>query len=135
MGGFAGSTFLMAAQHGISRAVYSGDIGIGYDATIQSETRSQAPEKQARLAIVSLLTDSIVCSLSILVVLVTVYGRPHLPYLHLNMWPLLYLYIFPIWISLWPFSSSSLALPPFSVFYCRNEMCEIFKPPYGEKPT
>lgn len=71
MGGFAGSTLMLAAQNGIARAVYSGDIGIGYDATIQSETRSQSPEKQARLAIFSLLTDSTICSLSILVVLVT----------------------------------------------------------------
>lgn len=71
LGGFAGSTFLLAAQNGIARAVYSGDIGIGYDATIQSETRSQSPEKQARLAIFSLLTDSVICTLSILVVLVT----------------------------------------------------------------
>lgn len=71
VGGFAGSTLMLAAQNGIARAVYSGDIGIGYDATIQSETRSQSPEKQARLAIFSLLTDSTICSLSILVVLVT----------------------------------------------------------------
>jgi AGCS family alanine or glycine:cation symporter len=71
LGGFAGSTFMLAAQNGIARAVYSGDIGIGYDATIQSETQSQAPEKQARLAIFSLLTDSIICTLSIMVVLVT----------------------------------------------------------------
>lgn len=71
LGGFAGSTFMLAAQNGIARAVYSGDIGIGYDATIQSETQSQAPEKQARLAIFSLLTDSVICTLSIMVVLVT----------------------------------------------------------------
>lgn len=71
LGGFAGSTFLLASQNGIARAVYSGDIGIGYDSTIQSETKSQFPEKQARLAIFSLLTDSTICSLSILVVLVT----------------------------------------------------------------
>lgn len=71
VGGFAGSSFILAAQNGIARAVYSGDIGIGYDSTIQSETKSQVPEKQARLAVFSLLTDSTVCSLSILVVLVT----------------------------------------------------------------
>ncbi|WP_032113685.1 amino acid carrier protein [Candidatus Paracaedibacter symbiosus] len=71
IGGFAGSTLMLAAQNGIARAVYSGDIGIGYDSTIQSETKSQSPEKQARLAIFSLLTDSVICSLSILVVLVT----------------------------------------------------------------
>lgn len=71
LGGFAGSTFILAAQSGIARAVYSGDIGIGYDATLQSETRAAHPERQARLAIFALATDTLVCSLSILVVMVT----------------------------------------------------------------
>lgn len=71
VGGFAGSTFILAAQYGIARAVYSGDIGIGYDATIQSETNNPYPEKQARMAIFSLLTDTIICSMSMLVVLIT----------------------------------------------------------------
>ncbi len=69
--GFVGSTFLMAAQFGIARAVYSGDIAIGYDSVVQSETKSKHPELQGRLAIFSQLTDSIICTLSILVVLVT----------------------------------------------------------------
>ena len=71
VGGFVGSSMIMVAQQGISRAVYSGDIGIGYDATIQSETRTQHPERQARMAVFSVLTDSIVCTMSMLVVLVT----------------------------------------------------------------
>lgn len=71
IGGFAGSTFILAAQNGIGRAVYSGDIGIGYDSIIQSETMSHQPEKQARMAIFSLATDSLVCTMSMLVVLIT----------------------------------------------------------------
>ena len=71
LGGFAGSSMMAAAQHGIARAVYSGDIGIGYDATIQSETRTRYPERQARMAIFSITTDAIVCTMSMLVVLVT----------------------------------------------------------------
>ena len=51
IGGFAGSTALLAIQHGISRAAYSADIGIGYDSIIQSESNVIHPEKQARLAI------------------------------------------------------------------------------------
>lgn len=69
--GFAGSSFLMAAQYGVARAVYSGDIAIGYDSVVQSETKSKHPELQGKLAIFSQLTDSIICTLSILVVLVT----------------------------------------------------------------
>lgn len=70
-GGFVGSAAMLAAQQGISRSVYSGDIGIGYDSIIQAETRALLPQQQARLGIFSLLTDALICTLSILVVLVT----------------------------------------------------------------
>jgi AGCS family alanine or glycine:cation symporter len=71
VGGFAGSTAVLAAQQGISRSVYSGDIGIGYDSIIQAETRAILPQQQARLGIFSLLTDAFICTLSMCVVLVT----------------------------------------------------------------
>jgi AGCS family alanine or glycine:cation symporter len=71
VGCFAGSSFIIAAQQGIARGVYSGDIGIGFDSTIQAATKSHHPERQARMAIFSLATDSLVCTMSILVVLVT----------------------------------------------------------------
>lgn len=71
VGGFAGSTFLFTAQNGIARTVYSGDIGIGYDSIIQSDTRARHPEKQARIAIIALFTDTTICTLSCFVVLVT----------------------------------------------------------------
>jgi len=66
----SGGVFL-AAHYGISRAVYSGDIGIGYDSIMQSETQAQYPERQARMSIFALLSDSLICSISILVLLVT----------------------------------------------------------------
>lgn len=71
VGGFVGGSFLLAAQQGIARAVYSGDIGIGYDSIIQSETQNPHPERQARLAIFALLTDALVCTMSMGVVLIT----------------------------------------------------------------
>jgi len=99
LGGFAGSTWLMAASAGTARAVYSGDIGIGYDATVQSETRLVSPVKQARIAVLALLSDTLICTCSCLVILVTglwysaeqmqlsEYVRtalmPHVPYVHL----------------------------------------------------
>lgn len=69
--GFIGSTALMAMHFGIARAVYSADIAIGYDSVVHSETKSQHPELQAKLAIFGQLTDTIICTCSILVVLVT----------------------------------------------------------------
>lgn len=71
VGGFVGSSAILAAQQGISRSVYSGDIGIGYDSIIQAETRAILPQQQARLGIFSLLTDVFICTLSMCVVLVT----------------------------------------------------------------
>jgi AGCS family alanine or glycine:cation symporter len=71
IGGFAGSSAMMAAQQGISKSVYSGDIGIGYDSIINAETMAILPQQQSRLGIFSLLTDTVICSMSMLVVLVT----------------------------------------------------------------
>ncbi|MFN0065374.1 MAG: amino acid carrier protein [Chlamydiales bacterium] len=71
VGGFVGSSFILAAQQGISRAAYSADIGIGYDSIIQSESSTQYPIRQARLAILGVFIDNIVCSLSILVVILS----------------------------------------------------------------
>ncbi|MFA6916623.1 MAG: amino acid carrier protein [Parachlamydiales bacterium] len=71
VGGFAGSSVLLAIQHGIARAAYSGDIGIGYDSIIQSESSTVYPERQARLAVLGICIDTIVCTVSILIVLLT----------------------------------------------------------------
>lgn len=71
IGGFAGSSVLLAIQHGVSRAAYSADIGIGYDSIIQSESNTVYPETQAKLAILGVCFDNLVCTMSILVVLVS----------------------------------------------------------------
>ncbi|MEO0348000.1 MAG: amino acid carrier protein [Pseudomonadota bacterium] len=71
--GFGGSTILLAAHYGASKAVYSGDIGIGYDSIIHSETKASSAKKQAKLSILSLLTDCIICTLTCLLVLVSGY--------------------------------------------------------------
>ncbi|MBS0236574.1 MAG: sodium:alanine symporter family protein [Proteobacteria bacterium] len=78
IGGFLGSSMLMAAHYGVSRAVYSGDIGIGYDSIIQSETQTRSPHKQARMAVYALLTDSIICTISTLIILLTGVWHQHL---------------------------------------------------------
>lgn len=69
IGGFAGSSVVLAIQHGIARAAYSADIGVGYDSIIQSESATQHPERQARLAILGVMLDNVICTFSILIVL------------------------------------------------------------------
>jgi len=71
VGGFAGSTILMAASNGMSRAVYSGDIGVGHDAIIQAETRLTDPCVQAKTAIFLLFTDCAICTMTVILVLST----------------------------------------------------------------
>lgn len=71
IGGFTGSTMMMALQLGTARAVYSGDLGIGYDSIIQSESKARDPGTQACLSIFGVATDALICTMSILVVLVT----------------------------------------------------------------
>jgi AGCS family alanine or glycine:cation symporter len=69
--GFLGSTALVAIHYGVARAVYSGDIGIGYDSIVQSETKSKHPGAQAKLAMFGQLTDVTICTCTVLVVLLT----------------------------------------------------------------
>lgn len=71
LGGFAGSTMMLAIQNGMAGACYAADIGIGYDSTIQSESHTIYPEKQARMAFFGVCLDNFICTLSILVSLVT----------------------------------------------------------------
>jgi AGCS family alanine or glycine:cation symporter len=71
IGGFLGSTMIFCGYQGISAAVYSGDIGIGYDSVIQSETRVVNPKRQAQLSIYALLSDTFICSMTTLVIAVT----------------------------------------------------------------
>jgi AGCS family alanine or glycine:cation symporter len=71
VGGFLGSTMLLAVQHGISRASYSADICIGYDSIIQSESSVSNPQCQAGLAILGVFLDNLVCSITILIVTVS----------------------------------------------------------------
>jgi AGCS family alanine or glycine:cation symporter len=62
---------LAAAYPGIARAVYSGDIGIGYDSIVQSETQTTHPERQARIAIFALFSDSLICTATLMIISLT----------------------------------------------------------------
>jgi alanine or glycine:cation symporter, AGCS family len=68
-GGFAGGSMMLAIQNGMAGACYSADVGIGYDAIVQSESSTLYPETQARMALLGVCIDNLICTLSILVVL------------------------------------------------------------------
>lgn len=71
LGGFVGAGIMATLHYGVARAVYSGDIAIGYDSIVQSETKINKPELQAKLAIFGQLTDTIICTITLLIVLTT----------------------------------------------------------------
>lgn len=71
IGGFIGGGAWLAIQHGTARAAYSSDLGIGYDSIIQSESSAIDVEKQASLAILGVFIDSIVCTMSLFIVLLS----------------------------------------------------------------
>jgi AGCS family alanine or glycine:cation symporter len=71
VGGFVGCTFMTTVHQGMSNAIYSGDIGMGYDSVIQSETQLSEPGIQARTTMFALFTDCTICTLSVLLVLCT----------------------------------------------------------------
>lgn len=71
VGGFIGSSFILAVQQGIARAAYSADIGVGYDSIIQSESNTKYPIRQAHLAILGVFIDNLICTFSILIVLLS----------------------------------------------------------------
>lgn len=72
VGGFIGSTILIAVTQGIRRACYTGDLGIGYASVIHSESCVKRAEKQASLVIVEIFFDTfIICTTTILLILVT----------------------------------------------------------------
>lgn len=72
VGAFAGSGVLLSITHGMKRACYTGDIGIGYASIIHSETDETVPQKEAILGIVGIFLDTfVVCTMSVLLILVT----------------------------------------------------------------
>lgn len=71
IGAFTGSTVSNCIRLGTSRAVYSGDIGIGYDSVIQSETKVINPTLQATMSIYALLSDTIVCTMTTLTIAIS----------------------------------------------------------------
>lgn len=72
IGAFAGSTVMLAVTHGVRRACYVGDIGVGYASTMHAETQESVPARQAAFGIIDVFLDVfIVCTMSMLIILVS----------------------------------------------------------------
>ena len=72
VGGFAGSTFIVALQAGLARGVYSNEAGTGTAPLAHSSATVNHPVKQGMWGIVEVFVDTIVvCTMTALVVLST----------------------------------------------------------------
>lgn len=72
LGGFIGSTLMMAMSQGVRRGAYTGDVGIGYSSVIESQTLLTCPQKQASLVIFAMFLDTfVICTMTIFIILQT----------------------------------------------------------------
>lgn len=72
VGGFAGSTLMLAMSQGVRVGCYAGDIGVGYAAVIHSESSQSKPGRQALFTIMEIIIDNfVICSTSVALILVT----------------------------------------------------------------
>lgn len=72
LGAFAGCSVMMAMSHGVRRACYTGDLGIGYASIIHSQTSQTDPSKEAAMGIMAIFLDTfVICTMSLFLVLIT----------------------------------------------------------------
>lgn len=70
--GVLGGSVMLTISQGVRRGCYTGDIGVGYAATIHSESAVERPEKQASLVVFEIFFDTfVICTLSILLILIS----------------------------------------------------------------
>ncbi len=76
-GGVFGGIAITMIQ-GARQGAYSGDLGIGFAAIVNSESSEECPVKQASLNIFGIILDSfVICTMSVILVLVTdVWDKP-----------------------------------------------------------
>jgi len=72
LGGFAGSTLMLAIQMGVSRSVFSNEAGLGISSISAAAAKIDCPTRQALIAMTgALLSTVIVCTITGLVLAVT----------------------------------------------------------------
>jgi alanine or glycine:cation symporter, AGCS family len=72
VGGFLGSTVLMAIQMGVSRSVFSNEAGLGISSLAAAAAKTDSPGRQAMITMTgALISTVIVCTITGLVIAVT----------------------------------------------------------------
>lgn len=73
--GFAGASVIYTIHQALKGVIYSGDIGIGYDSTIQSNTSLQKSSIQGKISILSLMADTFICLQTVFMIYLTSYWQ------------------------------------------------------------
>lgn len=72
LGGFAGSTVMMAVQMGVARSIFSNEAGLGISSIAAAAAKTDSPGRQAMITMTgALMSTVIVCSITGLVLAVT----------------------------------------------------------------
>ncbi len=133
LGGFAGSSIMLAISQGAARSCYSGDIGVGYAGIVHAESATKKPHKQAQLSILGVFLDTfVICTFSTLIVLVT--GVWHLDIApSLMVQKALEMYFPYVWFFM-PLFIFLLGFSTLMAFFCIGIKCAKFiSPKKGEK--
>lgn len=132
IGGFAGSSFMIALSQGVRRACYSGDLGIGYASVIHSESSEKNPQRQACFGVFEIFLDTfIVCSISVLLILITGVWKNTL---HADMVvPAALGHYFPYINLVWPLFVFLLGYSTLISYFSVGRKAALFlSPEYGE---
>lgn len=77
VGGFCGSTFLMAARFGIARGLFTNEAGIGTSAIAAGASASENPMRQALVSMTAVFWDTIVmCTLTGFTIISSMLAHP-----------------------------------------------------------
>lgn len=80
-GGFAGSTFMLAARYGIARGLFSNESGMGSAPIVASAAQTKNPVRQALVSSTGTFWDTVViCALTGLVIVSSVMAYPDISY-------------------------------------------------------
>lgn len=72
VGGFAGSTVIMAIQLGVARSVFSNEAGLGISSVASAAAKTDIPARQAMITMTGVLLSTVViCTMTGLVIAVT----------------------------------------------------------------
>lgn len=125
LGAFAGCSVMMAMSHGIRRACYTGDLGIGYASIIHSQSAEQNPSKEATMGIMAIFLDTfVICTLSVFLILVT--GTWHTDLHEMHMVSTALALYFPFVQVVWPIFIFLLGYTSLTSFYAVGRNAAIF---------